>query len=117
MRTAYKRAFQQFSEKVRALQQLTASPAAARADIEAAILDVERAHQAYSQTRDALAQQLLGLPPVQDLPARLDLSRAHTAEVAELLWESAGKPEGTSEYDWRRAEEIIRLASQEALRA
>ena len=31
--------------------------------------------------------------------------------IAELLWESAGRPEGTAAEDWRRAEEIIEKAA------
>jgi hypothetical protein len=30
--------------------------------------------------------------------------------LAELIWESAGRPDGTAEEDWRRAEAIVKCA-------
>jgi hypothetical protein len=30
--------------------------------------------------------------------------------IAELIWESAGRPDGTAEEDWRRAEAIVKCA-------
>ena len=36
-------------------------------------------------------------------------------EVAELRWELAGKPEGTDDENWYRAEEIVRRAAANAL--
>ena len=32
-------------------------------------------------------------------------------EIAELRWELAGKPEGTDDENWYRAEEIVRRAT------
>jgi len=32
-------------------------------------------------------------------------------DIAELLWETAGRPEGTADEDWRAAEAIVRRAS------
>ena len=34
--------------------------------------------------------------------------------IAELLWESAGRPEGTADEDWRLAEEIVKRAATAA---
>ena len=31
--------------------------------------------------------------------------------VARLLWESVGRPEGTADDDWNRAEQIVRRAA------
>ena len=108
---AYDAAFQDFSEKVRNLQRLTDQPAASPAEIEAAVLAVEKARMAYSRARDAAAELLLDSPLTSSLPPKVKLSQVHTAEIAELLWERAGKPDGTADADWYRAEEIIRLAS------
>ena len=109
---AYKRAFRDFSAKARTVQQQAAKPAATRNDIEAAVLALEKARVAYSNARDALAQQLLNSPP-RTPPTPPEPSPVHTAEVARLLWESVGRPEGTADSDWHRAEEIIRAALEE----
>jgi hypothetical protein len=109
---AYKQAFEYFSEKVRTLQQLKVNPGATRAEIEAAVLAVEKARISYNRARDTVAQQLLNSPLGSALPPGRDSSPAYTSEVAELLWEFAGRPERTAEADWYSAEEIIRLARE-----
>jgi hypothetical protein len=114
---AYKIAFQDFAEKVSTMRQQAAKPGVGREEIEAAVLAVEKARVAYSNARNALALQLLGSPRDGVLPAGRGPSRVHTAEVAELLWESIGRPEGTAETDWYRAEEIIRLAREQTVPA
>ena len=110
VRAAYSAAFQNFSEEVRNLQRLTDNPRPSRAEIEAAVLAVEKARIAYSKARDAAAELLLHTSLSSLQPAGVNSSAAHTAEVAELLWKGAGKPEGSADADWYRAEEIIRLA-------
>ena len=111
---AYTTAFRNFSEKVRNLQRLTDEPAA-RAEIEAAVLAVEKARIEYSRARDAAAELLLESPLRTSLSGGENSSPAHTAEIAELLWKGAGRPEGTAEADWLRAEEIIRRAGSGTL--
>ena len=106
VRAAYSAAFQNFSEEARKLQRLTDEPRASRAEIEAAVFAVEKARIAYSKARDAAAELLLHT----SLQAGPDSSPAHTAEIAELLWKGSGKPEGSADADWYRAEEIIRVA-------
>ena len=59
--------------------------------------------------RDALVRSLLPA----SAPAAPDQRHDHVQDVqaiAELLWESAGRPTGTAEEDWRRAEAIVRRA-------
>jgi hypothetical protein len=109
---AYKTAFQHFSEKVRALQHLKVSPGVTPVEIKEAVLAVEKARISYNAARDALAQQLLDSPLSNAPPAGVDSAPAYTSEVAELLWEWAGRPEHTAEADWYSAEEIIRLARE-----
>ncbi len=108
--TAYKMAFQYFSEKVRTLQLLRVKPGVTRAEIKAAILGVEKARISYSRSRNAVAQQLLDSTPNSGLPAGLDSAPAYTSDVAELLWDCAVRPEGAAEADWYSAEEIVRLS-------
>jgi len=87
--------------------------AASNADrkaIDAALLEMERARVEYNRSRDVLAQQLLSAPPESmSNPAKAGADRVR--EIAELRWELAGKPEGTAEDDWYRAEEIVRRAT------
>ncbi len=113
---AYQRAFYEFSERVRHLQTLTTDPHPNRAAIEAALVDVEKARSIYDDFRDALAKQLL--PPAQTARFTIvDPPEAVTERVksiAELLWESAGRPEGTADQDWRLAEDIVKRAAAAA---
>src|SRR5580693_3275265 len=95
---AYQRAFHEFSERVRHLQLLTTDPHPNRAAIEAALVDVEKARVVYDGCRDALAQQLLparnGGFPSADPPQAVT---ERVKSIAELLWESAGRPDGTAD--------------------
>jgi len=63
-----------------------------------------------------LAQHLL--PPTETTGFQIvDPPQAITERVksiAELLWESAGRPEGTADDDWRLAEDIVKRAATAA---
>lgn len=68
---------------------------------------------AYNDARDALLQSLTRNPGPEP---RRGTAKEHHADVqalAELLWESAGRPTGTAEEDWRRAEEIVQCAIED----
>jgi hypothetical protein len=105
----YRYAFEDFSRKAERVQFLTEHPTGDRKSFETALLELEKAHLAYNDARDALVLDLF--PGATD--QREELARDHTADIqaiAELLWESAGRPTGTAEEDWRRAEAIVRSA-------
>jgi hypothetical protein len=115
---AYRRAFQLFSQKAQQVQALTGASGQDPKVVETALIELQRAHTDYEQCRDAWVKYLLGGPERQALPAAEALPRKdalpHNDDVraiAELLWESAGRPEGTAAEDWRRAEEIIEKAA------
>lgn len=113
---AYRRAFHDFSECVRRLQSLTTDPHPDRAAIEAALVDVEKTRVVYDGCRDALAQQLLpesrrAVLPTGDSPEAL---AERVKSIAGLLWDSAGRPDGTADEDWRLAEEIVKRAATAA---
>ena len=59
MQQAYECAFQEFSDRVRALQCLTLHPSPDAATINLAVLELEKAHWVYDRCRDALAVELL----------------------------------------------------------
>jgi hypothetical protein len=105
----YRSAFEDFSRKAQQVQSLTERPTGDRNAFETALLELEKAHLEYNHARDALVRSLL--PP--SVPAPPDQRHDHLHDVqaiAELLWESAGRPTGTAEEDWRRAEAIVRSA-------
>lgn len=76
--------------------------------IDAALLEMEKARLTYNQRRDALVQHLSAnaapLPELEPLDNRV-------REIAELRWELGGKPEGTADDNWYRAEDIVRRAT------
>jgi hypothetical protein len=103
---AYRCAFEDFSDKVRKVQSLTGQPNSDQAAMEAALLELEKARKSYSSARDAVARHV---QPA--LPFNPPLARAgHVKGIAALLWEAAGRPEGTAHDDWFRAEKIVRRA-------
>ncbi len=114
----YRHAFEEFSRKARCVQSLTDHPHPDRAAIDRALLELEQARVKYNNARDALVRQLLPASPRETIPVVISESsqarREHVRDIAELLWEGAGRPEGTAEEDWRRAEEIVRRATAPA---
>jgi len=113
---AYQQAFHDFSGCVRHLQTITTDPHPDQAAIEAAIIEVEKTRLVYDSCRDALAVHLLPVSsrttlPLADSPEAID---EHIKSIAGLLWESAGRPDGTADEDWRRAQDIVRRAATAA---
>ncbi|HYL39286.1 MAG TPA: DUF2934 domain-containing protein [Bryobacteraceae bacterium] len=112
---AYRRAFAEFSEKVQQVQALTAHPHPDAVRMERALLELERAHVIYGACRDQWVRHLLPSASANALvQADDEAKRAHedcVRSIAELLWEGAGRPEGTAEANWRKAEEIVKAAT------
>ena len=104
LRDAYRTTFQEYATKLEVLQQLMNAEAPDSVRIDAALLDVEKARVAHSSARDQLAIELVRPPagPVEE---------HHIRETARLLWEVAGRPEGTAEGDWLRAEQLVHAAT------
>jgi hypothetical protein len=109
LRYSYLKAFAEYSDKARYLQSLTEQPRLDKSAIDIALFDLEKARLAYNDSRDALAAALLrstafGIP-------RPRVNADHVRSIAGLRWEVAGRPEGTAEEDWHRAEEIVSSAA------
>lgn len=108
---AYRGAFQNFSRKASFVQDLIATRNPDRCTVDAAMLAMEQAHTAYVQRRNTLAYFLL-TSPLRDLfrvPAPVaEPNKSDVKRIAELLWEVSGRPLGSADDDWYRAEEIIR---------
>jgi hypothetical protein len=110
LRTAYRAAFREYSIKLDTLQCLMSSATPDRDRIEAARLDVEDARVAHNCARDRLARELVR----PSLPPGTDIDEHHVRQTAQLLWEIAGRPHGTAECDWNRAEKLVYSAAASA---
>jgi hypothetical protein len=105
----YRSAFEDFSRKAQQVQFLAEHHDGDQTAFETALLELEKAHLAYNGARDAFVRTLLPI----SARAQPDQRQDHNLDVqaiAELLWESAGRPTGTAEEDWRRAEAIVKSA-------
>src|SRR5579863_7768731 len=102
LRAAYRTTFQEYSRRLDALQCLKSSAAPDRGRIEAAMVDVEKARVAHNCARDRLARELVR----PSFPPTADADEHQVRETARLLWEIAGRPDGTAERDWQRAEKL-----------
>ena len=116
----YRYAFKDFSRKAERVQFLAQHPTGDQKAFETALLELEKAHLAYNDARDTLVQSLQPTLAPQTPSHRPDGCRdaqrgqhlsADVQAIAELLWESAGRPTGTAEEDWRRAEAIVQRAA------
>jgi hypothetical protein len=115
LRNAYRTTFQEYSNKLDALQRLMSSGTPDGTRMEMARLEVEQARLAHSSARDRLAGELLRPP----LPAPSKTGEHHIGHdiednvraTARLLWELAGRPEGSAERDWTRAEQLVHAAT------
>src|SRR5580692_11874628 len=90
---AYRSAFEDFSSKAQQVQLLTEHPTGDRKAFETALLELEKAHLAYNQARDAFVRSLLPAspaPPVQWLDQAVQSHMGDVQAIAELLWEGAG---------------------------
>src|SRR4051794_34698838 len=99
---AYERAFENYREKAGVVQRLNgaADPDRAILSLDSAVLAMETAREQYQICRDALVRDMTSSPWSQ--PAAGTPSQDRIREVADLLWELEGKPDGTALSDWYR---------------
>jgi len=116
---AYRSAWENYDLSLRELQAATEREERSRLDM--LLLSVETARLEYSAARDRLAADMLGCNALGGdigVPAssiRRDHAPDHRVrDTAQLLWELSGKPLGTAENDWLRAERIVRYAAASA---
>jgi Protein of unknown function (DUF2934) len=108
---AYRDAFRQFQREANRLAVIKAQLSHDPAEAEKALLRVERAHLAYNHARDTLAAFLMSAENSRALlaiPEGARRERNRVKDIAELLWELAGKPQGSADDDWYRAERVVR---------
>jgi len=105
----YRTTWEAFSLKLDAYQLCVES--GNRTAVEAALLEVEKARMEHNAARDRLAQHLAGEVAAVDMRSISVPEQRRVRETAKLLWELAGKPVGTADSDWHRAEHLVRAAS------
>src|ERR1700733_5120022 len=104
---AYRDAFWQFKREANGLAVIKSQPFRDPAEAEKALLRVENARLAYNDTRDLLAASRMTAEWAAvfwALPATALREQTRVRSIAELLWELGGKPQGTADDDWYRAE-------------
>jgi len=105
----YRAAFDDFAKKAQQVQILAALPSVDQQAIDRALFEMETAHAVYNQRRDALAAEYLP-STTATTPADVNIDDNSVKNLAALRWEISGRPDGTAEDDWYRAEEIVNLA-------
>jgi hypothetical protein len=107
----YRQAFQEFARKAQSVQSLKEAPDPARASIDNALLELERARLRYNDCRDALASALLPDSKLASVAPRQHVQ--HIREFAQILWDFEDRRDGRADDDWYRAEKIVRSAAAE----
>jgi hypothetical protein len=110
----YRQAFREFARKAQSVQSLKEAPEPARASIDDALLELERARLHYNDCRDALASALRPDSQLASAPPREHVQ--HIREFARLLWDFEDRRDGRADDDWYRAEKIVRSAAAETPR-
>jgi hypothetical protein len=107
----YKATWEAFSRSLDRLQ--TCAEAGDKEAIGEALLALERAKAAHNSARDKLAAELSDEIAASDAGTGAELTddEPRIRQQAHLLWELSGKPQGTAETDWLRAERLVRSAS------
>ena len=107
LETAYRTTFREYASRLDALQGFMDSGVLDDGRIETVLFAVEKARVAHNCARDRLADELT----YQELPRESGAAHeGRVRETARLLWELAGRPAGTAERDWSRAEQLVQSA-------
>src|ERR1700742_191454 len=102
---AYREAFRMFQRETGRLAEIKAQASYDPAAAEKALQRVERARLSYNDTRDTLAAAMMSAElshMLWKIPASARREQYRVKDIAELLWELAGKPAGSAEDDWYR---------------
>ena len=113
----YREAFRMFQREAGRLAEIKAQVSYDPAAAEKALQRVERARLTYNDTRDMLAAAMMSPESSRNfwkIPASARREQYRVKDIAELLWELAGKPAGSADDDWYRAERVVRHAGASA---
>jgi hypothetical protein len=110
LRAAYEDSFRKWSEVVRASQALSKQAFTNERTIHETQVRLEVALNDYRQKRDELVEFVLARS-ASHIDQNAVEHRQQVEQLANLLWQSAGRPQGTADADWFRAEQMIREAA------
>lgn len=113
---AYRDAFRQFGREACLLAKINSKAVYDPAEAEAALMCLEQARLIYNDARDTLAAFMMSQGARQAfwaIPAAARQENRRVKGVAQLFWELSGRPQGTADDDWYRAERIVRHAGAE----
>jgi hypothetical protein len=105
LQQAYRVTFREYADQLNTLQGLIARGATGTERFQAVVDAVEAARAAHNCARDRLAQELM-----RWTRSTAAVDEQQIRKTARLLWEFAGRPQGTAERDWQRAEKLVRTA-------
>lgn len=110
----YRRTWENFSRKLREMQELADSGTSAAETLNTKLAEVELARLRHNESRDRLAKYLVS-QKMQSTEMR-NGSGAREKErniriTARLIWEFSGKPQNSAESDWLKAEKLVHKAS------
>jgi len=107
----YRTTWEEFVRATNALQGSLMATAPDRARVEVVLFEAEKARLAYNAARDLLVAQTPGLRTAANPPSKTLPQDGKVRAIARLLWELAGKPDGTALADWLHAERLLQSAS------
>jgi len=105
LQQAYRITFREYADKLNTLQGLIARGATGTDMFQAAVDAAEAARSAHNCARDRLARELMRCTMSGGA-----VNEQQIRKTARLIWEFAGRPEGTAERDWQQAEKLVRTA-------
>jgi hypothetical protein len=106
LQSAYRVTFQEYADRLNQLQRLIDCGKTGTADFQTALDAVDAARAAHNHARDCLAKDLMRLTKSAAAGDEQQIRR-----TARLIWEFAGRPDGTAERDWHKAEKLVRAAA------
>jgi hypothetical protein len=107
----YRTAWEEFVRRTNALQDCLTASEPDRARVDVALLEAVKARIAYNAARDLLLSQMAGLQPFHELAGQVPPQDRNVRAIARILWEHAGRPNGTALADWLKAERLVQSAS------
>jgi Protein of unknown function (DUF2934) len=107
----YRLAWEEFVRRTNALQYCFTASEPDRARVAVALLEAEKARIGYNAARNLLVAQMAGLQPAAEAADQALPQEGRVRAIARMLWELAGKPDGTAVADWLQAERVVQSAS------